>query len=468
MPGVYARPLPAATDLERIACFAAGEAYGFVLDSGVAETGWRFMGFSPRWRLESRGPVCRLIEDARETVTTEPALSALRRALAVWHLEAPQGMPPFWGGAVGYLSYDLGWQLERLPRLAVDDLELPEMAWGFYDVVVAVPTKGPALLCVSLAPGEEPRALEAKVADWERRLCSLPPVAYKPSLSATGSPRSNFTRTAYQEAIGRLLEHIAAGDLYQANLSQRFSIPVEGDAYAWFETLRRQNPAPFAAFLNRPDARIVSASPERFLRRVGDRLETAPIKGTRARGRTETQDRALALALATSEKDRAEHLMIVDLERNDLGRVCRAGTVRVPTRFELAAHPTVWHLVSTVTGEVAPALDAVDLIAATFPGGSITGAPKIRAMEVIERLEPTRRSVYTGSIGYLARDGAFDLNIAIRTALVTGDRAYVQVGGGIVADSDPDEEYEETLAKAWAFFRSLEVDTRCVSSSTVS
>ncbi|MNX68289.1 Aminodeoxychorismate synthase component 1 [compost metagenome] len=365
---------------------------------------------------------------------------------------------------MGYLSYDLGWQLERLPRLALDDLGLPEMRWGFYDVVVAVPVAGPALLCVSPAPGEGMDVIAAKRAHWERFLAELPAEPPRESARALAAPRSTFSREAYREALARVLEHIAAGDIYQANLSQRFEIPVEGDAYAWFERLRAQNPAPFAAYLNAGEAAIVSVSPERFLEVRGDRVETAPIKGTRPRGRTPDEDARLADALRHSLKDRAEHLMIVDLERNDLGRVCRLGSVRVSERFVLEPHPTVWHMVSTVEGHMAPDRDVADLLAATFPGGSITGAPKIRAMEILEGLEPTRRGVYTGAIGYVGRNGDLDLNIAIRTAVAHPDRVYVQVGGGIVADSDPDAEYQETLDKAAAFFRSLEVPVACASS----
>ncbi|MBO9541942.1 aminodeoxychorismate synthase component I [bacterium] len=456
-------PLPLGLDLARIRAYAARQPHGFILDSGEAPDGWHFIGFSPRALLTSRGDRLTLVEDASERTWQGHPLEALQEQLDRWRLAGVEEAPPFWGGAVGYLSYDLGWQLERLPRLALDDLGLPEMRWGFYDVVVAVPVEGPALLCVSPAPGEGLEVIAAKRAHWERFLADLPAQPACESARALGEPRSTFSREAYREALASVLEHIAAGDIYQANLSQRFEIPVEGDAYAWFERLRAQNPAPFAAYFNAGEAAIVSVSPERFLEVRGDRVETAPIKGTRPRGRTPDEDARLADELRHSLKDRAEHLMIVDLERNDLGRVCRLGSVRVSDRFTLEAHPTVWHMVSTVEGRLAPGRDVAALLAATFPGGSITGAPKIRAMEILEGLEPTRRGVYTGAIGYLGRNGDLDLNIAIRTAVAYPDRVYVQVGGGIVADSDPDAEYQETLDKAAAFFRSLEVPIACVS-----
>lgn len=456
-------PLPFDLDLPRVRAHAASQPHGFILDSGDAPGGWQFIGFSPCELLTSREDRVTLASAAGTRTWSGSPLAALGQQLERWRLEPVEGAPPFWGGAVGYLSYDLGWQIERLPRLALDDLGLPELLVGFHDVVVAVPAEGPALLCVAPAPGEGPEAIATKRSRWERRLKDLPEAPRIAPARAVGSPRSTFSREAYREALARVLAHIAAGDIYQANLSQRFEIPVEGDAHAWFEHLCRQNPAPFAAFLNAGEAAVVSVSPERFLRLEGDRVVTAPIKGTRPRGRTPQEDERLADELAASAKDRAEHLMIVDLERNDLGRVCRLGSVQVSERFALEAHPTVWHMVSTVEGRLAPGQDVAALLSATFPGGSITGAPKIRAMEILEGLEPTRRGVYTGAIGYMGRDGAMDLNIAIRTAIAYPDRVYVQVGGGIVADSDADAEYQETLDKAAAFFRSLEVEAPCAS-----
>lgn len=460
----FVAPLPSGIDLARVRAHAAAQPHGFILDSGEEADGWQLIGFAPRAILSSRADALELWEDADARSWHGHPLAALRELLDRWRLPVIEGAPPFWGGAVGYMSYDLGWQLERLPRLALDDLALPEMLWGFHDVVVAVPREGDPLLCVSPAPGEGVEAIAPKRAHWERVLRSLPPFEPLAPARATGAPRSTFSRKAYRKALAQVLDHIAAGDIYQANLSQRFEIPVAGDAYAWFEHLCDQNPAPFAAYMKAGEASIVSVSPERFLRLRGDRVVTAPIKGTRPRGMTPDEDARLADELRRSLKDRAEHLMIVDLERNDLGRVSRLGSVQVRDRFALEAHPTVWHMVSTVEGRLAPGEDVASLLAATFPGGSITGAPKIRAMEILEGLEPTRRGVYTGAIGYLGRDGDLDLNIAIRTAIAFSDRVYVQVGGGIVADSDADAEYQETLDKAAAFFRSLGVTFACASS----
>jgi len=261
--------------------------------------------------------------------------------------------------------------------------------------------------------------------------------------------RSNFTRAGYLQAVARVIEYVYAGDIFQANLSQRLQAPLAGTPFELYGRLRQRNPAPFAAYLDFGDLVVASSSPERFLRiRDGRRVETRPIKGTRPRGIGPEHDAALALALAESDKDRAENVMIVDLLRNDLSRVCRPGTVRVPELFALEHYQTVHHLVSTVEGELAPEHDAVDLVRAAFPGGSITGAPKVRAMQIIAEVEPTQRGVYCGSIGYLSVTGALDTSIVIRTCLALGGDVYFQAGGGIVADSDPDDEYAETLDKA--------------------
>ena len=256
--------------------------------------------------------------------------------------------------------------------------------------------------------------------------------------------------------MAKVREYIVAGDIFQANLSQRFQAPLREPPFELYRRLRRRNPAPFAAYLAFGDVTVLSASPERFLRLdPGGQVETRPIKGTRPRGLGPMHDAALGRALAESVKDRAENVMIVDLLRNDLSRVCRPGTVRVPELFALEQHPTVHHLVSTVLGELEPGADAVDLVRASFPGGSITGAPKVRAMEIIAELEPTRRGIYCGAIGYLSATGAMDTSIVIRTMVLRDGELYFQAGGGIVADSDPELEYRETLDKAAGLIATL-------------
>jgi len=256
--------------------------------------------------------------------------------------------------------------------------------------------------------------------------------------------------------VARVREYIFAGDIFQANLSQRFEAPLAVAPWAFYRTLRRVNPAPFGAFFDVPGAPVLSTSPERFLRvGAGGHVETRPIKGTRARGVGPEHDAALGQALTESAKDRAENLMIVDLMRNDLSRVCAPGSVRASELFALERYATVHHLVSTVVGDLAPGFDAFDLLRAAFPGGSITGAPKLRAMEIIAELEPSRRGVYCGSLGYWSTTGEMDTSIAIRTAVVRDGRIYFSAGGGIVADSDPEQEYRETLDKVRAIVDAL-------------
>ncbi len=267
--------------------------------------------------------------------------------------------------------------------------------------------------------------------------------------------RSNFTHQGYLRAVEAVREYIASGDIFQVNLSQRFEGDLPLPPYEIYQHLRNINPAPFAAYLDFDEVIVLSASPERFLKVEGDRVETRPMKGTRPRGSSVAEDEALARELQSSTKDKAENVMIVDLERNDLGRVCRFGTVKVRELWTLEKYATVFQLTSCVEGRLSHDKNRIDLLKACFPGGSITGAPKVRAMEIIDELEPTRRGIYTGSIGYLSFNGAMDLNIAIRTILVKNGKVYFQVGGGIIYDSEPEAEYRETLDKAKALFQAL-------------
>jgi para-aminobenzoate synthetase component 1 len=271
--------------------------------------------------------------------------------------------------------------------------------------------------------------------------------------------QGNFTHKEYIDTVEKARQYIIAGDIFEVNLSQRFETELSISPYKLYQRLRQINPAPFAGYLNFDGVKVVSASPERFLRLRGDWVETRPIKGTRPRGKTKEEDEALSSELLTSAKDRAENIMIVDLERNDLGRVCRFGTVKVTQLAILEMFPTVFHLTSTIVGRLRKDKNGIDLIKATFPGGSVTGAPKVRSMEIIDELEPTKRSIYTGSIGYLSFNGDLDLSIAIRTFLVKEGRAYFQVGGAVVYDSDPETEYQETMDKGKALVDALNTAT---------
>jgi para-aminobenzoate synthetase component 1 len=426
---------------------------------------------------------------ARLDVTTgawhavpEEPLAATRAALAPFASEPVAGLPPFQGGAAGYIGYDYGAVLERLPSPRYDDLPIPDVCLGLYDWVIAWDHHERAAWIVSTGlPWHGPtraRRAEERLAVVQDRLARLDkPAAAStapgtdmqpaspaaapsyPVLGVEGAEqielRSTFTHRGYLTAVSRVREYILAGDIFQANLSQRFQGPLAEPSFQLYQRLRQMNPAAFGAFLDFGGMQVLSVSPERFLRLEGRAVETRPIKGTRPRGLGPMHDALLGRVLSESDKDRAENVMIVDLLRNDLSRVCLPRTVRVPELFALEQHPTVHHLVSTVVGELEPGVDVFDLLRATFPGGSITGAPKVRAMEIIAELEPTRRKVYCGSLGYLSVSGAMDTSIAIRTAVAIGAQVYFQAGGGIVADSDPESEYHETLDKARGIIRTL-------------
>ncbi|MFH0919614.1 MAG: aminodeoxychorismate synthase component I [Fibrobacterota bacterium] len=384
-------------------------------------------------------------------------LATLKKALALFSAPRQLSPLPFTGGAIGSFSYDLGRRLERLPEKARPLLGFPDVHLCFYDAI-AVYDHAEAMLhlCASDPRTEGMAALQKKMDGLE----AWAEAAAKESApeSETGAPLgknlcSNFTRSAYCRAVEQVQEHIVAGDIYQANLSQAFSFDLNCTPEALYAHLRARTPAPFSAFINYGGRVIASCSPERFLQLRNGLAETRPIKGTRPRGKDAAEDAAHRHELFASRKDRAELTMIVDLERNDLGRVAEYGSVVVAEPPALESYADVHHLAATVRARLKPGCGAVDLLRASFPGGSITGAPKIRAMEIIESLEPTRRSLYTGALGYIGFNGDMDLNIVIRTVLCEGTRAVFQAGGGIVADSDPELEYEETLHKVRGILR---------------
>ena len=369
------------------------------------------------------------------------------------------GLPPFQAGIAGYIGYEWAATLERLPPPARDELGLPDILLGVYDWVLAWDHERDAAWIISRGLGgrdpvrrvQEVRGLLAASPHARPAIDRRAPETIRTwpvgALDSLGV-RSPFERAGYEAAVERVRQYILAGDVFQVNISQRFEMPVPGTPLDLYRRLRTRHPASFAALMETDEFAILSASPERFLRVDGAMVETRPIKGTRPRGATPAADRALAAELEASAKDRAENVMIVDLMRNDLYRVSVPGSVRVPELCALESHPTVHHLVSTVESELAAGAGAVELLRAAFPGGSITGAPKVRAMEIIAELEPTRRGVYCGSIGYLSVTGAADFSIAIRTAVIRGGTAYVSAGGGVTTDSDPVAEYDETIAKA--------------------
>jgi len=414
----------------------AVHAYAMLLDSAAAEGG------RGRFSTIAADPV-RVIEamDGRVWVNGTPVpgdpFTVLERELGA-RRPPVQGPAPFAGGAVGFLGYELSRELERLPARHGNPDRLPDMVVGIYETVAVFDQEERRAWAI----GPDAQALA-------RRLSASPP----PTVAVTATARwvPDLERAAYMQRVQQVLDYIYAGDIFQANFTQRFVAPRPAGvpAYALYERLRALSPAPFAAFLNcGPALQIASASPERFLRLSAEgAIETRPIKGTRPRHADPAADRAAAEELLASLKDRAENLMIVDLMRNDLARVSEVGSVRVPQLAGLETFASVHHLVSSVTARLRPGLGPVDLLRAAFPGGSITGAPKVRAMEIIDELEESRRGAYCGSVVWIGFDGAMDSSIVIRTLSVTPDTVIAQAGGGIVADSDPAAEWEEMLVK---------------------
>jgi para-aminobenzoate synthetase component 1 len=445
--------LPYHEDSARLFEAIADLPWAVFLDSGrhyPGQSRYDILSAQPYVRLVTRGALTEIYSDGVELSREDPFL-LLKRALAVD--PACGGALPFCGGAIGYFGYDLARRLERLPALAEDAERIPEMAVGLYDWAVVVDHRERKSWLVG--QGRDPET-DLKWKSLVERFSSPPPEKARTPFHILSPVASNLTHDAYGRAFRRIRGYIHDGDCYQVNLAQRFSAAASGDPWLAYQRLRIINPAPFSAYFSTPYAQILSASPERFLKVEGGRVETRPIKGTRPRAGHARLDAELIEALRASEKDKAENLMIVDLLRNDLSKNCAPGTVKVPKLFEVESFATVHHLVSTVTGELRPDRDALDLLRGCFPGGSITGAPKLRAMQIVEELEPHRRGVYCGAIGYVGFDGGMDVNIAIRTLVCSQGVIRFWAGGGIVADSRLEDEYQETFDKAAAMLKLLQ------------
>jgi len=423
-----------------------GQPYAMLLLSGgdLDCAGYSLMGWDPFLVVKSKGRRVEVSQGGEEQVLEADPFQVLGEILGSLEVPGPPPVTPCAAGGFGFLAYDLKNHLERLPTSAVDDLELPEMVWAFPRKMLVHDRKAGRFWQVTVIHED---ALGRRTAAAE-----LPGIDDSLGFYEVGPLTSNFTREAYLQSVSRIREYIRQGDVYQVNLSQRFSFPFQGEAYRLFLRLFALNPAPFYAYLNCRDLVILSTSMERFLYRQGDYLETRPIKGTRPRGKNPAEDAAFRRELEESLKDDAELSMIVDLLRNDLGKVCKARSVKVKEHKRLEAYQNVYHLVSIVTGKVRTGCSHVDILKATFPGGSITGCPKIRSMEIIDELEPHVRHVYTGAIGYLGLNRNLDLNVAIRTAIISNGMAHFSVGGGVVYDSDEVAEYEETLHKGRTLF----------------
>lgn len=450
------------------------EPNAFLLESiegGAARGRYSAIGLAPDLVWRCRGEAAEINRDALAApdgfvAEDGAALDSLRRIIAECRMPVPAGLPPMAAGLFGYLGYDMVRLIERLPATNPDVLGIP-------DAVLTRPTimavfdhvRDTLTLCAPVWPGADAQAawdaaqarLDEAEAALDRPVPSPAPPATLPSLPA---PESNFTEAGYIAAVERAKDYIRAGDAFQIVPSQRFSVPFALPSFALYRALRRINPAPFLVYCDFGGFAVVAASPEILVRCRDNTVTVRPLAGTRRRGATPEEDRALEAELLADPKERAEHLMLLDLGRNDIGRVAEIGTVKVTAQFQIERYSQVMHIGSEVQGRLRAGLDALDAYCAGFPAGTLTGAPKIRAMEIIEELEPSRRGLYAGGIGYFGADGGMDTCIALRTALVKDGVMYVQAGAGVVADSDPKAEYEETRQKARALFRAAEEAVR--------
>jgi para-aminobenzoate synthetase component I len=444
----------------------ATEPYAFFLDSATLPESlgrYSFIGISPFLTLRSKNNNVWI----NNQLTYGNPFSILKDYINTYSLDLQPHLPPFLGGAMGLFGYDLCQHLEHLVAPTADDMQFSDLCIGFYDLVIAFDNfQQRAWACSSGFPETDPAMQRERALTRLNCLLSMLniPLNKTPLIGAVCTSESiiaNFSKEGYQAAVKNVIDYIFAGDIFQANISQRFTVPLATNIsyYKLYQKLRKINPAPFSGFFNGDDMIIASSSPERFIKLSTDKkVETRPIKGTRPRGENTESDKVIAAELLASSKDRAENVMIVDLMRNDLSRVCHSGSIEVPQLCALESFKTVHHLVSVVTGQLKSEYGPIDLLMATFPGGSITGAPKIRAMEIIYELEPTRRGPYCGSMGYIGFDGAMDTSILIRTFAIKNNILTFQAGGAIVADSDPEQEYEETLHKSSALKKTLTVD----------
>ncbi len=439
------------------------------VEGGERGARYCFLGIRPTQIFRSRGQRVTIedrVDGSSRTFEADPR-QALRKMMAPYTVAPQSGLPPFTGGAVGYLAYDGIRLVEDIPESATDDLGLDDMVFALYETVIAFDNLRHTILVIANARVTDGQSVDEAYADARQRIDELEELLGRPttllSLGADGDMgaiRSNMPRAHYVEAIGRCLEYIRAGDIFQVVFSQRFQLEFGGDPLDVYRVLRTVNPSPYMFHVAQGGLQILGASPEILVRVQDGTLEVRPIAGTRARGATPEEDDRLADELLADAKDCAEHVMLVDLGRNDVGRVSVYDTVRVTEMMEVERYSHVMHIVSNVSGQLRPDMDAIDALFACYPAGTLSGAPKVRAMEIIDELEPTRRGIYGGAIGYLDFSGNLDTCIAIRTMVVQEGVAYIQAGGGIVADSDPEDEFQETVNKAMALLRASEMASR--------
>jgi anthranilate synthase component 1 len=434
-----------------------------------------FLAAQPFMQFEARGNDVKIASpDGTERFASDDPLAELERRIARFRTAVVPGLPPFCAGAVGYAGYDAVRYVEDLPNAPPDDRRLPDLAFGFFDHMIVFDNVSATVTVIALARvgeavdeaalrdayGDACSRVDALVARLSTAAGGLAPADIDPRGDPHVEYESNFRREDFLAAVEKCLEYIRAGDIFQVVLSQRLSLAVDVEAFEIYRTLRVVNPSPFMFYLRTPSATLVGSSPEIMVRVMDGRVTVRPLAGTRRRGATEAEDRRLAEELLNDPKERAEHAMLVDLGRNDVGRVARYGTVQLADVMTIERYSHVMHITSNVTGELAPGRNAFDALRACLPAGTVSGAPKVRAMQIIDELEPHRRGPYAGAVGYIDFNGNMDTCIALRTIVVQKDVAYVQVGAGIVADSVPALEYQETLNKARGMLKAIELVTR--------
>jgi anthranilate synthase component 1 len=441
----------------------------FLLESveqGERIARYSFIGTGQRLRIEARGAEITITRpDGSRTFESDDPLKVLWDETVVPHVETPE-LPPFWAGSVGYAAYDLIRRYEELPDANPDELGIPDLLFVQPEVLIIFDHFRRHLFIVAPAidgDAEDEARAERLVDETFRRLRGPLPGVPGDRAGRTTEFQSNFSRESYRAAVERAVAYIHAGDVFQVVPSQRLSAPLGVHPFAIYRALRTVNPSPYLGYLDLGPVTLVASSPESLVRSDGRRVETLPIAGTRRRGATPNEDAALAEELLADAKERAEHVMLVDLGRNDLGRVCRYGTVVVDDLMRIERYSHVMHIVSTVSGELAEGMTPLDALSSTLPMGTASGAPKIRAMEIIDELEPVRRGPYAGAFGYLSLAGGMDMALTLRTVVVVDGKLHLQAGGGVVADSDPDFEYQESLNKLAALRRAVDMATEGLS-----
>ncbi|MCU5712930.1 aminodeoxychorismate synthase component I [Bacillus cereus] len=432
-----------------------GKSQHILLESGRGGR-YNIVGLNPVAVIRGKDETLHISESGKETIKRGNPLDLMQEYMEQWKTDYNPEYPPFQGGAIGYFSYDCIRYIEKLPSLAEDDIDIPDIFFLLFDDVFVYDQKEQVLWVITHYVDKYEEAKE-RLNEWKSLWMTKAPEVTVPFESpGKKSEAVAFTEAGFMKAVECIQEYIGAGDVFQVNLSTRQERTLQTHPLEIYTSLREINPSPYMGYLELGDFQIVSGSPELLIKKQGTEVSTRPIAGTRSRGADEQEDEELARELIENEKERAEHVMLVDLERNDLGRVCKYGTVEVDEFMVIEKYSHVMHIVSNVRGEVEEDKDAFDLVKAVFPGGTITGAPKIRTMEIIEELEPVRRGIYTGSIGWIGYSGDTELNIVIRTLLAKDGKAHVQAGAGIVIDSNPENEYKESLKKAIALWRAKE------------